>query len=265
MASYKLHSKCSELAAALSSHAWNGGQAVGVICSASLHISAMDPSRRSSACRVCFCTFLVVLFGRLFHSLSLCWVGTTRLAAQLPLGGLLHIRSSQSSISKDTQTAHKETVALAAKRSSTASIVGSQDLNLYGQELKPCSQEGDTTTGWTRTGFCAWEPSDSGYHQVCVTMSQQFLQSSTKYDANDLSTVVTDGGHWCICAWAWAAAVSRDPERFENLKLDCARTNAYLRDVYQSYSASGQGLTSPSGVQYEAQAALEAVDRLCKA
>ncbi|CAE7255160.1 unnamed protein product [Symbiodinium sp. CCMP2592] len=242
----------------------------------------MDPSRRSGACRVCFCIFLVVLFGRLCHSLSLCWIGTARDASQLPLGGLLHIRPIQTSMSQDvTSTAEHQTaqrarerqstplVALAGSKraASTASFVGSQsqDLNLFGQQLKPCSREGDTTTGWTRSGFCAWEPSDSGYHQVCVTMSQQFLQSSTKYDANDLSSVVQDGGHWCICAWAWAAAVSRDPEHFENLKLDCARTNAYLRDVYQSYSASGQGLTSPSGVQYEAQAALEAVDRLCSA
>ena len=204
----------------------------------------MDPSRRSGACRVCFCIFLVVLFGRLRHSLSSCWVGTARDASQLPLGGLLHIWPIQSSISQDAaltaehQTAHGQTplVALAAKRSSTdASFVGSQDLNLYGEELKPCSQEGDTTTGWTRSGLCAWEPSDSGYHQVCVTMSRQFLQSSTKYDANDLSSVVKDGGHWCICAWAWAAAVSRDPEHFENLKLDCARTNAYLRDVQKLF------------------------------
>ncbi|CAE7495228.1 unnamed protein product [Symbiodinium pilosum] len=225
----------------------------------------MDPSRRLSFFRSICCLLFIALLGRLNCFVS--WLGSAW-NAQDTVSRVVNGKFASSPQHQHTGNSGRVSqpqVMLAAKSRGDVSTVGSQDLNLYGQELKPCSQEGDTTTGWTRTGFCAWEPSDRGYHQVCVTMSRQFLQASAKYDANDLSSVVDDGGHWCICAWAWAAAVSRDPEKFENLKLDCTRTNAYLRDVYQSYASSGRGMVSPSGVQYEAQAALEAVEKLCKA
>jgi uncharacterized protein (DUF2237 family) len=65
------------------------------------------------------------------------------------------------------------------------------------------SAHGDVT-GWTRSGSCNWDPSDSGYHEVCVTMSSRFLDNSARHDANDLTSVVSEGGHWCICAWAFA-------------------------------------------------------------
>merc|ERR1719161_904081 len=53
------------------------------------------------------------------------------------------------------------------------------DLNLLGGPLESCTQMNDgTTTGWTRSGSCVWDPSDSGYHQVCVTVTDEFLASS---------------------------------------------------------------------------------------
>ena len=132
--------------------------------------------------------------------------------------------------------------------------------------------------------------------QVCVTMSDQFLQASATHDANDLSSVVSAGGHWCICAWAWASAVSRDPTSLtpEGITLDCGRTNlkasaqiqtacasrptafhltghppsilapcVQLREVYESHIQAGADLHSPSGAAYKAKAALDAVNRVC--
>ena len=224
----------------------------------------MDPYRRRGHVPACCCLLLVMACSKINH--IACWLGCTWHLSEASPGDLLHANPARDVfVAAWRPDIQSPAVTLAARGRGDVSTVGSQDLNLYGQELQPCSQEGDTTTGWTRTGLCAWEPSDRGYHQVCVTMSRQFLKSSAKYDANDLSSVVDEGGHWCICAWAWAAAVSRDPENYENLKLDCARTNAYLRDVYQSYAISGRDMASPSGLQYKAQAALEAVEKLCKA
>ena len=140
------------------------------------------------------------------------------------------------------------------------------DLNLAGEALQPCTQSTDgSTTGWTRTGSCNWDPSDSGYHEVCVTMSEQFLRASAEHDGNDLSPVVSAGGHWCICAWAWASAVTRDPhsDTPEGITLECGRTNERLREVYQSFIAAGSDLRSPSGAAYKAKTALDAVDRVC--
>mmetsp|Transcript_15723 Transcript_15723/g.33460 ORF Transcript_15723/g.33460 Transcript_15723/m.33460 type:complete len:694 (+) Transcript_15723:136-2217(+) len=138
------------------------------------------------------------------------------------------------------------------------------DSSLVSDELKSCTQSNDgSTTGWTRTGSCNWDPSDSGYHEVCVTMSDEFLKQSATHDSNDLSSVVQAGGHWCICAWAWASAVQRDPRNFEGITLECERTNAKLREVYQSYIDAGADLHSPSGAAYKAKEALDAVNRVC--
>ena len=138
------------------------------------------------------------------------------------------------------------------------------DESLFGRPLQSCTQSNDgSTTGWTRTGSCNWDPSDSGYHEVCVTMSDEFLRKSAQHDANDLSSVVQHGGHWCICAWAWASAVQRDPSGYEGITLECDRTNAKLRDVYEEHISSGADLRSPSGASYKAKAALDAVNQLC--
>ena len=96
-------------------------------------------------------------------------------------------------------------------------------------------------------------------------MSEQFLASSARHDANDLSSVVNAGGHWCICAWAWASAVTRDPHSNtpEGITLECERTNYKLREVYESHIQMGADLHSPSGAAYKAKEALDAVNRVC--
>ena len=94
-------------------------------------------------------------------------------------------------------------------------------------------------------------------------MSDEFLKQSARHDANDLSSVVQSGGHWCICAWAWASAVQRDPQAYEGITLECERTNHKLRDVYEEHISAGADLRSPSGASYKANAALDAVNRLC--
>ena len=74
---------------------------------------------------------------------------------------------------------------------------GGSDVNLNGGNLQECTQTSDATpTGFDRTGSCVWDEDDSGYHQVCVKMSADFLQKSAQQDGNDLSSVVSPGGHW---------------------------------------------------------------------
>ena len=43
---------------------------------------------------------------------------------------------------------------------------GEGDASLLGTPLKPCSSSDQGSTGWTRSGSCAWSPDDSGYHEV---------------------------------------------------------------------------------------------------
>jgi hypothetical protein len=91
------------------------------------------------------------------------------------------------------------------------------------------------------------------------------LSSSAAHDGNDLSSVVAHGERWCVCAWAWASAVERDPDNTEGLRLECEESNAKLRAVYQSFIDRGEGMTGPTGVAYGPTRALEAVNRLCPA
>lgn len=50
--------------------------------------------------------------------------------------------------------------------SSLGQAPGESDANLLGTPLKPCSSSDQASTGWTRSGSCAWSPDDSGYHEV---------------------------------------------------------------------------------------------------
>lgn len=141
--------------------------------------------------------------------------------------------------------------------------VGGDDIEkqgLGGKPLQPCSTDGDKQkTGTSRDGSCAWDPSDTAYHAVCVKMSDTFLKQSAEKDKNDLSSVVQNGGHWCICAWAFASAVSRDPENLEGLELVCDATNGKLRHVYKTK----EKLQGPGENSYLTQNALKKVDELC--
>jgi len=153
---------------------------------------------------------------------------------------------------------------LLAKSGDRQECAGTEDRSLLGGELESCTDENDrTTTGFTRSGSCVWQANDGGYHQVCVRMSNQFIAQSARIDHNDLSSVTGENQHWCICAWAWASAVTRDPENYEGIHLECGRTNKRLRDVYQLHIDSGREICSPGNVCYKAEKALEAVNKLC--
>jgi len=132
--------------------------------------------------------------------------------------------------------------------------------SLSGGPLQPCSNPEDRVqTGYTRRGTCEWQRDDAGFHQVCVTMSQQFLSNSAEKDGNDLSSVVHAGGHWCICAWAFASAVHRDNKTLEGLELDCDKTNIKLVNIYEEFET----LTGPTSRSYQLGPALQKVFELC--
>jgi|TARA_B110000977_G_scaffold197318_3_gene279543 hypothetical protein len=94
-------------------------------------------------------------------------------------------------------------------------------------------------------------------------MADEFLESSAENDGNDLSSVAGHGERWCVCAWAWASAVERDPDGLEGLQLQCEESNAKLREVYQAFIDKGESMSGPTGRTYGVEQALEAVDRLC--
>jgi len=60
------------------------------------------------------------------------------------------------------------------KKASLSSVAGlgsyGGETSLIGTPLKPCSGPDQAeATGWDRSGSCAWDPTDSGYHEVRPT------------------------------------------------------------------------------------------------
>lgn len=84
--------------------------------------------------------------------------------------------------------------------------------NVLGGRLEACSYA--PKTGFTREGYCEYDPRDPGEHTVCAQMTAEFLAFS-KLVGNDLSTPrpefsfpgLKPGDLWCVCAPRWQEAL----------------------------------------------------------
>ena len=61
--------------------------------------------------------------------------------------------------------------AIAAADESSSSSSSESYLNVYGENLQPCSYDGMALTGYTRSGYCVDQNDDSGSHHVCIDLS----------------------------------------------------------------------------------------------
>jgi uncharacterized protein len=90
-------------------------------------------------------------------------------------------------------------------------MASSDQRNLLGQPLEPCSME--PRTGFFRTGCCETDEHDLGRHTVCAEMTADFLAFS-KSRGNDLSAPgpnfpgLRPGDRWCVCAARWKEALA---------------------------------------------------------
>jgi uncharacterized protein (DUF2237 family) len=83
--------------------------------------------------------------------------------------------------------------------------------NVLGGDLEPCGT--DPTTGWARDGYCRSHPRDTGCHEICAVVTDEFLQYS-KAQGNDLVTPQPEfdfpglepGDRWCLCVGRWLEA-----------------------------------------------------------
>lgn len=85
------------------------------------------------------------------------------------------------------------------------------ETNVLGTPLEPCST--DPMTGYLRDGCCHHRPADTGRHELCAVVTDEFLQYS-KAQGNDLITPrpelefpgLADGDRWCLCLDRWLEA-----------------------------------------------------------
>jgi len=77
-----------------------------------------------------------------------------------------------------------------------------EDKNLYGKKLKPCSTK--PMTGYYRDGYCRTGNDDTGSHTVCARVTEEFLEF-TKSMGNNLD-MLEPNDKWCLCAKRWEEA-----------------------------------------------------------
>lgn len=108
--------------------------------------------------------------------------------------------------------------------------------NVLGTELEPCSE--NPMTGYLRDGCCHHLPEDTGSHEICVVMTEEFLTYS-KERGNDLVTPrpefsfpgLEPGDQWCVCLGRWLEALDADVAPPVVLE---ATNESVLDDVYFS-------------------------------
>ncbi len=77
-----------------------------------------------------------------------------------------------------------------------------EDKNLYGEKLKPCSTK--PMTGFYRDGYCRTGDDDTGSHTVCARVTEEFLEFTNSM-GNNLD-MLEPGDKWCLCAMRWKEA-----------------------------------------------------------
>ena len=77
-----------------------------------------------------------------------------------------------------------------------------EDKNLYGEKLKPCSTK--PMTGFYRDGYCRTGDDDTGSHTVCARVTEEFLEFTNSMGNN--IDMLEPGDKWCLCAMRWKEA-----------------------------------------------------------
>lgn len=104
----------------------------------------------------------------------------------------------------------------------------SEHINIYGEALEPCSQDGMALTGYARTGYCVDLLNDEGSHHVCIDLSSLGGGNGNEASSQDFCTVTGQSlwcsatnmpcqadpsdyscpvENWCVCQWAFSSYV----------------------------------------------------------
>ena len=98
-----------------------------------------------------------------------------------------------------------------------------ENKNLYGKKLKPCST--NPMTGFYRDGYCRTGDDDTGSHTVCAKVTEEFLEFTNSM-GNNLD-MLEPGDKWCLCAMRWKEA--KDNGIY--VKVDKSATNIKTLDI----------------------------------
>lgn len=106
----------------------------------------------------------------------------------------------------------KENCILVTNKKSKVKQMENTQKNVLGTDLILASK--DPLTGFFRTGFCATDSKDRGFHVVAAVLTDAFLKYSLS-QGNDLISPnaaygfpgLKAGNIWCLCALRWKEAL----------------------------------------------------------
>mmetsp|Transcript_10679 Transcript_10679/g.23634 ORF Transcript_10679/g.23634 Transcript_10679/m.23634 type:complete len:162 (-) Transcript_10679:93-578(-) len=120
-------------------------------------------------------------------------------------------------------------------------------LNINGEPLQPCSQDGAALTGYTRNGYCVDQNDDAGSHHICISLSsiastglnfceetgQSNWCSSTDMPCHEDQSQSCAIENWCVCQWAFASYLQKAGGCDAIQDIQCDAINMEAMKAYQ--------------------------------
>ena len=113
-------------------------------------------------------------------------------------------------------------------------------MNVMGNLLTSCSQDGHALTGYTRTGKCESHESDRGNHHICMELplmdGTNFCKQTNQANWCEEERPCHDHGglcridFWCVCEWAFSDIVEK--VGCEKVNVDCSATSMKAFEHY---------------------------------
>lgn len=123
--------------------------------------------------------------------------------------------------------------------------------NVYGNELRPCSQDGMALTGFTRNGSCIDQNDDAGSHHICIDLSTntggnfcevtgQSNWCSSELPCNENADELCPVQNWCVCQWAFASYIEKAGGCDEIQDIVCESINREAVAAYKQNSGTAE-------------------------
>jgi uncharacterized protein (DUF2237 family) len=127
-----------------------------------------------------------------------------------------------------------------------ADEIKNKNINVYGEELKPCCY--DPLTGYFRDGYCRTIKEDVGTHVICSEVTDEFLQFTLSRGNNLIQPSpqynfpgLKDGDKWCLCALRWKEAYENGVAPPIDLDATDIKTLDYMSlDKLEEFSVDNQ-------------------------
>jgi len=121
-------------------------------------------------------------------------------------------------------------------------------LNIYGESLKQCKQDGMSRGSWDAGGKCSEQ--DGGVHQICIQqISKNAPRFSKETGQSDWSDARGKNNH-CVCLGAWSLYSATQPVKDNILQCDAIPETVFSKKYVHTFS---EGWNKWNGLELDNQ------------